>query len=450
MVEKLSIQHVPEDARHGRAFSIFTLWLASNLTIADYALGSLLYGLPLSSIIEIITVGNLLGGLLLGISVSMGPRFGFPQMMISQALFGRLGNKPFALFNWVSTVGWYTINIILGSYALQILLHIDFIESAVALSIIQALLAIYGYDLIHGFERVIAVILGILFVGGIVSLYPEFSSRIPSYQTVTSFNPFLFAIVLAAVFSYLMSWAPYASDYSRYLHEKTDQRKLILYAMAGGAIASAIAELFGTMVYIVAADTRLNPIQAASSLGGPLAVASILAITLGALSANALNLYTNSLSAVTFYQKTSRLVAVLLAVFVGLLLAILGESNFGSFYEDFLLTLDYWITPWIGIMIAAFYMKVIAPEGVLTGAKVNGRAITAYLFGIAASVPFMNLTAYSVPFEGPVSTALGGADISYLFSFLVSILVFFLLHRRERMSNVELGERSVGSSTTKD
>src|SRR5713101_1061368 len=117
-MEKIGIEHVGDEKRHGLPFNSFTLWFGANLTIADFALGSLFFGLPSSSVIIAIVLGNILGGLLLGLMASMGPTFGYPQMMISRAVTGRSGNVPFALANWISSVGWFTVNIILGGFAL--------------------------------------------------------------------------------------------------------------------------------------------------------------------------------------------------------------------------------------------------------------------------------------------------------------------------------------------
>src|SRR5579875_2097874 len=399
MFEKLSIQHIPDDKRHGRVFSVFTLWLASNLTIADYALGSLFYGLPFKYILVLITVGNILGGLLLSLAVAMGPKLGYPQMMISQGVFGKLGNKPFAALNWVSTAGWYTVNII------------------------------------HHFERAMAIVLGLLFVCGIAIIYPLFTSHFSQYETSSSFNPYYFALVLAAVFSYLMSWSPYASDYSRYLNPATSKVRLIIYALLGGALASGISELFGVMVFIAVGNPSLNAIEATYRLGGFIAYVAVAAIVLGAIAANALNLYTNSLSAVTFYQRTRRSSAVILAVVVGFLLALVGQGSFGTFYEDFLLTLDYWITPWLGIMIAAFYIsKVIKPESVEGASSAGWKPLLSYFAALLVSIPFMNLASYSIPFEGPVASLLRGADISYFVSFIAAMLLFIMFQSTSRKS----------------
>jgi NCS1 family nucleobase:cation symporter-1 len=121
MMEKIGIEHVPTEARHGKASQLFTLWLASNLTIADYALGFLpvSLGVPLPSMIVGLLAGNILGSLVLAASVAMGPKMGLPQMFISRWSFGRKGNYVFAALNWISTAGWFTVNVILGTFALQ-------------------------------------------------------------------------------------------------------------------------------------------------------------------------------------------------------------------------------------------------------------------------------------------------------------------------------------------
>ena len=48
-----------------------------------------------------------------------------------------------------------------------------------------------------------------------------------SYTTSASFSLYFWALVVAAIFSYLMSWSPYASDYSRYLPQNTSKWKVV-------------------------------------------------------------------------------------------------------------------------------------------------------------------------------------------------------------------------------
>jgi NCS1 family nucleobase:cation symporter-1 len=123
-LEPYSIEHVPLAERHGRSRDLLWLWLAANLTIADYALGFLpvSLGLPLAPTLAALAAGNLAGGALLALAAAMGPRAGYPQMLIGRRAFGHLGGYAPALLNWISTAGWFTVNTILGAFAVQVLL----------------------------------------------------------------------------------------------------------------------------------------------------------------------------------------------------------------------------------------------------------------------------------------------------------------------------------------
>jgi len=432
-LEKLGIEHVEDGARHGDPFSTFTLWFGANLTIADFALGSLFFafGLPFSSIMIAIAVGNLLGGLMVGLMAAMGPTFGFPQMMISRAVMGKTGNVPFALANWVSTVGWFTVNIILGGFALQLAFGLPFFLAAGLIVVVDAALAIYGHDIIHTFERVMSIVLSVMFAGMTVLAYSSMGPSFSAYEGSASLNGYFWALILAVVFSYLMSWSPYASDYSRYLPRTTSRLKIVAYTTAGGALASAWAELAGFFVFVGANDPHTTMIPALAKVSGGYSVFTLTAIVLGAIAADALNLYTNSLSALVLYRKAGRVQTVLLAGVVGFAFALVGSANFEGFYENFLLTLDYWITPWIGVMLSAFFVRRMT-SGVESAPPFVRNGLTAYVLGLLVSVPFMNLSPYGVAYVGPVASGIGGADVSYFVGAVAAFLIYAVTSRRRK------------------
>lgn len=428
-LEKQGIEHIDDKQRHGAPFNTFTLWFGANLTIADYALGSLFFGLPFTSIVLAVVIGNVLGGLLVGLMASMGPTFGYPQMMISRAVTGRRGNAPFALANWLSTVGWFTVNIILGAYALELAFNVPLYLAAGLMVIADVIIALFGHDVIHLFEKVMSVVLAVMFTAVTFISFGSFRAVFPSYEASASFDPYFWALVVAAIFSYLMSWSPYASDYSRYLPKSTSKLKIVAYSMAGGAIASAWLEIIGFIVYLGANNHNLNAIQALASVSGGYAIFALLAVVLGALAADALNLYTNSLSALVLYRKAGRVQTVLLAGIVGFALALIGSINFGSFYQNFLLTLDYWITPWIGIMIGAFFVKRVRSgvEGAMPFIK---SGLIAYAVGLLVSLPFMNLSSYGIAYVGPLATLLQGADVSYFMALAAAFVAYIAIAPR--------------------
>src|ERR1044072_5964628 len=85
-IEPYSIEHIPAGERHGRTGSLFWLWFAAHLTIADYALGSLpiTLGVPLGPTVVVLLIGNVLGAALVGACAAMGIRGGYPQMYMGR------------------------------------------------------------------------------------------------------------------------------------------------------------------------------------------------------------------------------------------------------------------------------------------------------------------------------------------------------------------------------
>ena len=300
--------------------------------------------------------------------------------------------------------------------------------AAAALVLVDVVIAMWGHDLIHSFERLMSVVLAIMFAAVTVIAFDRIGTNLAAYQATVSFSLSFWALVVAAVFSYLMSWSPYASDYSRYLPETTSKWRLVAYTTAGGAIASAWTEVAGFLVFLGANNPQLNAIAALGAVSGGYAVLALLTVVLGAVAADALNLYTNSLSALVLYKKAGRIPTILAAGVVGFVLAVLASSNFGTFYQDFLLTLDYWITPWIGVMLAAFFVRRVR-AGVEGAAGFLLTGLGAYLIGLLVSVPFMNLSPDGLGYVGPVASVIGGADVSYFVAFAAALVAYVGLSR---------------------
>ncbi|MBI3840992.1 MAG: cytosine permease [Thaumarchaeota archaeon] len=436
-VEKIGIEHVPDESRHGSPNRTFTLWFAANLTIADYVIGVLTtvyFGLTLGQAVPILLAGNLLGGLLLGLAAGMGPSLGFPQMLSSRASFGRRGNYIPGALNWVSTVGWFTVNTILAVVALQVVVPgVNFIFAAAAYVVIQALIAVYGHDFIHLFEKVMSVALGLLFLLIFLLAVPRLTEAfvyVPQGAT-GALSLGSIGLVLVVSFSYLMSWSPYASDYSRYLPGSSSRRRVLLLAMAGGAAASFAVEFIGALVGTLTAPQTLaqgyfGGLNEFAGAYGALAMATLI---LGAFAADALNLYTNSLSALVLDVRAPRWMTVAAGGAVGFIVAVLVNSSFEVFFENFLLALTYWIMPWLAIVLVDYYLSGRTTVESITGAKsFDLAALGIYGVSILVSIPFMlPLIAVPNPPFGYLAQTFGGADLSYFISFgLAAVLTYFV------------------------
>jgi len=434
-VEPYGVEPVAQAERHGHARSQFTLWLGSNLTIADYALGFLpiSLGLPWSWTIAAVLVGNLLGALVLALCAAMGPSYGVPQLMIGKFSFGRVGGMLPALFNYVSTIGWFTVNNILGTFGLRVLFpHLAFWEGSLLLVVIQGALAIYGHNLIHSYERIMSVVLGVLFLV-VTFIALSHHAALLAYHPATKNIVPLFLVMVGAAFSYVGSWGPYASDYSRYLPVNTAKSRVRRYAFAGSFIASVWLELVGAAVAILAGPHGGDAISSLHSVSGAFGTFSVIAIILGGTAADALNLYSNALSAGAIGIRLPRFVLAAVASGVGFLLSVWGSGAFESNFTDFLLLIGYWMTPWVAILFVDFYVLRrwrAAEVDLRNRLSVYWPGLWSFLLGIAISLPFMSAT----KFEGPVAKAMGGTDLAFYVGFLVAGTVYFLWTRNRSVA----------------
>ncbi|AKA49466.1 hypothetical protein IX51_10565 [uncultured archaeon] len=422
---------IHESGRTEKEISTFYLWFASNLTIADFALGFLPieFGMSITSSIIALAIGNIAGGILLALMSTMGPKAGFPQMIIGMKPMGRLPGRIMSVLQWSNTGGWLTVNIVIASLALTTAFSgLNYILSIALSVVVVAIAAFLGGKAIHRFERIMSFVLGIMFA--FVTIF-----SLSKMNVLASYSPShvlpeyaAFGTTVAVSFSYIMSWSPYASDYSRYISSRKSGRKVFAYTFIGGAVASFWLEAAGLLVAIISGRPSGNPAGDLNSILGGFGVIGMLALFLGGLSANSLNLYSNSVSLKAVGVKMKRTTLVVIVSIIVMALAIIGYVTFYDFYETFLLILDYWITPWIGVVAADFFIANRGKKFSLSSiVPVNRTGVASYIVAILVSVPFMNPP---VNFIGPIAQLLGGVDISYFVSFGVAVLLYTGLSKR--------------------
>jgi nucleobase:cation symporter-1, NCS1 family len=439
--EPYSIEHIPFADRHGHSRQLLWLWLAANLTIADYAIGFLpvrVLGLSLWPSIIALALGNILGGLVLAWSAAMGPAAGYPQMFIGRRAFGRVGGYIPAALNWLSTAGWFTVNTILGSFAIQLLIPgTPFAVAAAVLVVVQTLLVIYGHNVIQAFERYLAVVLGILFTIATFIALTQSSTIAAWHPKPVGSTLSLFAIVLAVSFSYIMSWSPYASDYSRYLPEITSRSYIAIYVFIGAAVASFLTEVVGVLVAILAPGAA-TPVAALKTAMGAFGAFAVVAVILGATTANVLNLYSNTMSAKVLDIRLPRWQLAIIGGVLALILALLGYHNFTQNYQNFLIVLDYWIMPWLAIVLLDFYVyRHREPMGFSQALPVNWNGLSAWLIGLVVSLLFISeqFQVFGLKAHGPFASWFGDADFGYFIGFIVAGVVYAALNRSRALQH---------------
>ena len=415
---------VPEGMRKNNSSELFAIWFASNLTIGDFAIGFIpvLLGLSIQMAVFSMVLGSIMGSLLVGLMSKTGTLTGLPQMVLGRRAFG----KHFGIFmtglQWLNTLGWLTVNLILASFAFSLAFHIPYYEiSILIMGLIIFLISNSGRKTISYFEKTMSFVLGLLFIFIVINAGFH-TSEIYAYKPVSFGFGIAFGITLATSFSYLMSWGPYAADYSRYNKTKNS----FIYTFSGGLLATVWAELAGLLIAIMSVNPSGNPASDLKDVLGPYGIIGLSAIFLGGIAADAINLYSNSISLKSTGIRMKRIYTVLAGIIIAVLLSMVLYTKFYAFYEDFLFLLDYWITPWLGIMIADFF--IVNKHRAFNFKSIpgfNNAGIFSYFLALAASIPFMDP---GIIYEGIISKLyLGGVDISYYISFLLALILYPLM-----------------------
>jgi nucleobase:cation symporter-1, NCS1 family len=484
-VEPTGIEVVTPEQRHGSPRQLFWLWFSANAEIATWMVGVFavsLYGTSLAGASLGLVVGNLLGFALLGILATFGPRYGVPQMVASRLAFGRYGNALPAGLSFLAGVGWFAINTVFGAYALETITHLGYAFSLALMLLAQILLAVYGYNLIHWFERVSAVLLA----GGFALLGYVTFSRADWHAVFNAHAPLsaggeIGGIILATAlgFSYATGWVPCASDYSRYLPETTNPRSVWWYSFLGCALPCIVLEIMGAATVTAVRGANLadaSPTHAIASLLGSSTIATLvlLTVTLGTLTANCMNLYSGAMAAlvvkfpdafwrgplvtalifgaltaaifslahtaagitIVFSLAAAAVIATVAhvrlarwraAVVVGILGALLASGGghpeaTARLYTNFLLLLSYWASPWAAVVFVDWLQRLgthTRPSDFENGAHIRAGTY-AWILGLAASLPFWNQAWYAGPFARMFPQF---GDLSYYVGFAVAALV---------------------------
>jgi NCS1 nucleoside transporter family len=454
-VEPGGIEYIPDRERHGSPIQLFWTWMSPNMEFATVFVGVLpiaVFGGGFWPTVFGVTLGSLMGAITHGLLSSMGPRFGVPQMVQSRAAFGFLGNFLPAGLSWLTaSFGWFIVNSVSGTFALVTLTsvlnnHQALISFPVAFTIIvvvQVIVAFIGHNMIHQFERIIfpylTIVFGLATVIILAQAHPGlgFNAKAPVPFGGPS-AAFILAVFIS--FGYAIGWNPFASDYSRYLPRNSDPRKVALAAGLGVFVSCTVLEIAGAAAATISQLGNNPTEQFTNPLPVWLQVLVLLGIALGAVAANVLNIYSGSMAFLTLGIKVAvekrRALSALVFGAIGLLIGLRLQADVapGSKYENFLLLITYWITPYLAVVITDYFLhRGRYPESVFYDTKHrNWKGFIAMLAGIVATTPFWDQPpSISLPsFFGSVPTnnpQLG--DLSFFAGGIVATVVYLVLYQ---------------------
>ncbi|MCE1117403.1 MULTISPECIES: purine-cytosine permease family protein [Pseudomonas] len=454
LIEKHTIGYVPPQDRHGKVRDLFTLWFGGNiapLPIVTGALGVQLFHLNLVWGIVAILVGHLLGGVLMALHSAQGPQMGIPQMIQSRAQFGSLGALLVVVIAGVMYIGFFASNIVLAGKSLHGVVDSVPVPVGIVVGALgSGIIGIIGYRFIHVLNRIGTWVLGIGIVVGFGYIFSHVQSD--DFLTRGGFNlaGWLATVSLAALWQ--IAFAPYVSDYSRYLPADVKVSSTFWTTYLGSALGSSLSFIFGA-VAVLAIPAGMDTMDAVKLATGTLGPVMLVLFLLSVISHNALNLYGAVLSIITLVQTfahrwiptaKSRAVLSLLVLAACCVVAVFASADFIGHFVDMVLVLLVVLVPWTAINLIDFYVihkgdydiqSIFKVDGGIYG-RYNPQALLAYAIGIVVQIPFMNTPLY----VGQVSEYINGADLSWLVGLAVTTPLYWWLasrdtaYRRRQMS----------------
>jgi NCS1 family nucleobase:cation symporter-1 len=445
-LEIATILPIPSADRHGRARDLFTVWFGANihlLTIVTGGLSVTVFGLPFGWAAFALTVGNFVGAVFMALHAAQGPTLGVPQMVQTRGQFGTLGALLVVGIVIVMYVGFLSSAIVLGGEALASLVPgWSDTPGIMIVGVIGVIATIFGYDLIHAYARVMTYVSGCVLVLAAVwivhvhGLPGDFFTR--NHPSTTGL---LGTISIAALWQ--ISYAPYVSDYSRYMPADTGPAQAFWASYWGCTLGSLLPMILGAVVGLAAPGGAL--VHGLGQLTAGIAPLVLGVFAVGVAVSNALNLYCGALSTLTFGQTLfpdwapgamARAVTTLVLFGFALAGAILSMDAFIASYEDFILLLLYVLVPWTAINLVDYYLlrrgrydvdSFFRRDGGIYG-RLNTAAVGCYVFGILIQMPFVASPLYT----GAVARALHGLDISWIVGLAVTAPAYYWLAKLDR------------------
>lgn len=434
-VETRGMEPVPEEQRYGDHTRLLTIFFFPNLVPSVFFAGTLVtasfIGLSFWWGVVAILLGNLLACIPVAILGVFGTRTGLAQLPLARLPFGKSIVLP-ATLNWLSTILWDGLNCLFGAQALNVLIGTPYWGGLFIILAAQIALSYVGYEAIHVFGKAVSVVLAVVFVAVTVKCITVGTDHVHA-QVHGGAAVGSFILMLSIIISYTFTWAPYSSDYTRYLPAHTPARTVVWRMMAGNGLSAIWLEVIG----LIAADKLSD--QTSSGIfhflgKGFLGYLAMLAIVLGNVGADAIDDYSGALSLQAAGIRIPRPVSSALVAGIGFGVAMyLNTGDFQSKLTNFLLFLGYWIAPFVGVLLTDWYLRrgKVDPHSLmnLRGLPSGWQAVVAIVVGFGLSVPFMN----SSIFVGPVASGpLKGGDIAYIVGGILASGIYFGLAKATR------------------
>lgn len=448
-IEVRGFDHIPEPERNMTLRQVDYLWVGTTVNLFTFALGALAItlGLSLWLALAACVLGNLTYAYIAYGSI-VAARAGLPVSTFSRAAFGVRGNLPNAFLSWVASVAFEVINTVFGADALVALFDVlGWRDSGGPGKLIAVLLqlilcggiAVLGHATMIWFQRLFAVLVGctLLVVASFtVGRADWVAAAMPHVPVASGVTAAIFLTATAVIASNPLSFLFNGPDWVRYLPSTTPARSLFRHVFWSSFLPSVALSMLGAVCATL--GDMADPVAGLKPFLPPwLFIVYIFAVVGGSLASNVATYYSSGLSLQAIGLKLHRHVATLVDVLVstGIALYLLFIQDFSTALNDFIALLVVWVGPFGGVWVCDGYLRggrydagAIHGGTAAAGAQWNYRGLNPPGYAaLAAGMLVAALTMRSPLYDGPIATALGGTDLSWVLGFPISALSYWAL-----------------------
>jgi NCS1 nucleoside transporter family len=419
--------------------------MSANLTVSTFSLGTLgpqIWYMGWRDSFLTIFFFNLIGMLAPAYMATFGPKTGLRTITFTRFTFGWYGAIVLGAANIIACVGWSMVNSIVGG---QVILAVSdgkcpLAVGVILIAMISLLVSLFGYHIIHRYERYSWILMLILFmiVGG---LGASSFSNIPiptgkvEMASILSFG--------GAVFGFAVAWCSLTMDYNVHMKEEIPRWRPFLWTYGGLFVSLNLIEWLGAAAMtatMVHDDWAVA--YATSGIGGLLGMCVspsggfgkfvLVLLAFSIVANNIPNNYSLGLCAQVLGNwaiKIPRFLWTFTGVLVYVIAAVAGREHFATILDSFLLCMGYWAAPYAMIIFLEhwFFKKEgynLTSWNDKKGLPLGVAAFAAWAMSVIMAVMGMSQEWY----VGPIALAAGeapfGADIGFELSLVTAITLY--------------------------
>jgi NCS1 family nucleobase:cation symporter-1 len=367
------LEPVPAEQRTQSSLDLFLIFAGANVVATTFITGATVKaGLPFAGAMLAVTLGSVIGAMLVALLVPVGSRWGVPSIIALRAPLGRPGAHLVAFILYISNFAWIALNNVIAASVTEAILP------AISMRVLAVVLGIAATLIVAGGPRLVALAnraaVPLMVVAGTVLAWLAWRA-IGSVPDTAPSSPLSMWQALDIVIAYQVSWILMFADYSRY---SASPARSGLSVFASLSVTSILGMALGALLCAISGSA--DPGAMLAAIGSPPLGAALLATA--TITTNFVNIYLSALALRSLIPRIKDGPAVLITGLVGAALSVLSREWIDG-YSAFMGTLGLILVPLGGVALAQFFPfpNEIEPRDLYAG---KGRFARANLFGLIA------------------------------------------------------------------